>query len=167
MTMSRAEVTDVYERHLAAERAHDHDAAAATYLDRGYYEFTPLGLRLEGRGAVAMNYALAYAAMPDVDFEIEVELIDGERLVHWGEMVGTVTGEYLGQPPTGRSVRLPFIAAFEFAEGMMLGERLWFDLATLCSQAGLDLDVAVRWAGETASLLQDSTTLEPEGSGKE
>lgn len=151
--MSRSEILAVYRRHLDAERCHDHEAAASTYLPSGYYEYTPLGLRLEGRGAVAMNYALAYEAMPDVDFEIECELVDQGRLVHWGDMVGTVTGEYLGQAPTGRAVRLPFIAAFEFADGQMVGERLWFDLATLCNQAGLDLEAAQAWARDTAATL--------------
>lgn len=151
--MNRDAVLDVYRTHLAAERAHDYEAAAATYVEDGYYDLVPLGLHLAGRDAVALNYALSYVAMPDVDFEIEAEVVDGDRLVHWGALVGTVTGDYLGQAPTGRPVRLPFVAAFEFRDGHMLGERLWFDLATLCDQAGFDLHRVRTWADEIAAAL--------------
>jgi predicted ester cyclase len=112
--MTREEVLAVYSRHLAAEQ----DAHAAA--------------------AAAANYAATIEAMPDIRFDIDGETVDGNWLVHWGTMIGTVTGSYLGQPPTGRPVRLPFLARFEFGDGVIQGEQIWFDSATLCDQAGID-----------------------------
>lgn len=152
--MNRDQVLAVYGQHLAAELAHDHEGAAATYLDDCYYEYVPLGIRLEGRPAVALNYAMSYASVPDVAFEIDHELVDGERLVHWGRMTGTVTGEYLGQAPSGRRLNLPFVGTFEFRDGAMLGEQIFFDLATLCDQAGFDLAEVKQWVEANRALFE-------------
>lgn len=143
--MTREEILDLYRRHLSAEQdTHDADAAAAGYAEDGYYELVPFGVRLQGRPAVAANYLSTMLAMPDVRFDIDGEIVDGGHLVHWGRMLGTVTGPYLGHEPTGREVRLPFLARFEFGDGEILGEQLWFDAATLFEQAGLDRDVVLR-----------------------
>ncbi len=141
-----------YRRHLAAEQeSHDAHAAAAEYVDDGYYELVAFGARLRGRAAVERNYAATMRAMPDVHFDIDGEVIDGDTLVHWGTMIGTVTGPYLGHPPTGRKVRLPFLARFEFADGAIRGEQLWFDAATLCEQAGVALATARRHVQDAAA----------------
>jgi hypothetical protein len=51
-----------------------------------------------------------------------------------------MAGPFLGQEPTGRRLNLPMIVINSFREGLMEGERICFDLATLCEQAGLDLE---------------------------
>ncbi|MGO9873449.1 MAG: ester cyclase [Acidimicrobiia bacterium] len=151
--MRPAEMVNVVQEHLAFEKAHDAVSAAACYVDDGYYVHTPLGLRLEGRGAVEFNYASNYAAMPDVTFDIEGEVVGDNGLMHWATMRGTLDGTFLGQEPTHRSVALPFVARYEFRDGKILGETLWFDLYTLCDQGGLDI-VAVRTtAAELAAAL--------------
>lgn len=133
----------VYRRHLAAEQdSHDPHAAAAEYADDGYYDIVAFGVVLRSRTAVEHNYATTMRAIPDIHFEIDGEVMDGDTLVHWGTMVGTVIGPYLGQPPTGRHLRVPFLARFEFGDGVIQGEQVWFDAATLCEQAGLDLETA-------------------------
>jgi hypothetical protein len=44
---------------------------------------------------------------------------------------------------------LPFVARIAFSEGAMAGETLWYDMLTLCDQAGYAPD-AVRAATEQA-----------------
>jgi steroid delta-isomerase-like uncharacterized protein len=148
--MTHDDMRRVLAIHMDAEARHDAAAAAATYVEDGYYDVVALGVRFHGREAVAMQYAASALAIPDSHVRMDGELIEGDRLVHWGTFHGTVTGELLGQPPTGRSIALPFIAIIEFADGKMRGERLYYDLATLCDQAGLRLD-AVR---ESARAMQ-------------
>jgi hypothetical protein len=46
----------------------------------------------------------------------------------------------VGVPPTGRSFVVPFANVAPFKDGLMAGETIYFDLATLCEQAGLPLD---------------------------
>jgi steroid delta-isomerase-like uncharacterized protein len=153
--MTRDEMIQIHDTHVAAEHAHDHEAAAATYNEDGYYEYVPLGIRFEGREAVALNYAAGNLATPDSRFEIDGVIADeeAETLFHWGTLHGTVTGEFIGQPPTGRILALPFVARFEFADGKMQGETIWFDLATLCDQAGFDLAAVQATATELAAAL--------------
>jgi len=127
--------------HIAAERDHDAVAAASYYTVDGYYEIVPLGLRFDGRDAVAAQYAASYAAMPDLEAPVEREVVDagGGWLVHQGRLVATVTGSFAGQPPTGRRIDLPFVAFYEIHDGKIAGETVHFDLAGFCHQAGLDV----------------------------
>jgi steroid delta-isomerase-like uncharacterized protein len=151
--MQPAEMIKVVHEHLAFEKAHDAASAAACYVEDGYYQFMPLGLRLEGRGAVEFNYASNYAAMPDLAFDIEGEVVSDAGVMHWATMRGTLDGSFLGQEPTHRSVVLPFVARYEFRDGKILGETLWFDLFTLCDQGGLDITAARASAAELAAAL--------------
>src|SRR5262245_22441000 len=143
--MTRSEIHTVVEQHLNAEAAHHAAAAAATYRADAYYEHVPLGVRVTGRDAVRAQYAASFSAVPDSVAVYEGEVIDGDRLVHWGRLQGTVRGSWLGQPATGRAIDLPFVAIIEVRDGSMVGETVHYDLATLCDQAGFSLD-AVRAA---------------------
>ena len=53
---------------------------------------------------------------------------------------GTMKGAFLGQAATGRAIAVPAVSAYFFRDGKLAGERVYFDLATLCEQAGLSLD---------------------------
>ncbi len=151
--MNTAEMSRIVHEHLAFEAAHDAAAAAGCYVEDGFYVHTPLGLRLEGRAAVEFNYASNYAAMPDVKFTIEGEVGNDTHLMHWATMRGTLDGPFLGQDPTHRSVELPFVARYDFRDGKILGETLWFDLYTLCDQGGLDIEAVRATAAELAVAL--------------
>ena len=146
--MTRNDMQSVARRHVAAENAGDLAGAVATYHQECFYETVALGLRFTGKDGVAMQYASLFAAMPDAEVAIEGEACGDNVLVHWGTFRGTVTGELFGLPPTGRRVALPFVALLPFKDGLMEGERLFYDLATLCDQAGLSL-AAVRAVADT------------------
>lgn len=139
---------ETLKRHLAAEARHDPAASAATYVDDCYYESAPLGIRFTGRAAIEMQYAGGMLAMPDSVATHEGEVAEGDLVAHWGVFRATMTGPFLGLPPTGRAIVLPFAAVFEFDGDRMRGERVFFDLATLCDQAGLPID-QVRAAAAT------------------
>ena len=49
-------------------------------------------------------------------------------------------GEWVGVPPSGKSFAVPFTNVTVFKDGRMAGESIYFDVATLCEQAGLPLD---------------------------
>jgi predicted ester cyclase len=153
-TMTAAEIHAVYHRHLTAENAHDAHAAAGTYVERGYYRVMPFGLTFTGRAAVEAQYAMSYLAFPDARFEIETEVVDGPWLFHAGTMHATATGSFFGQPPTGRPVQLPFSARIEFADGAMVGETLWYDLATLCEQVGVPIEPVRQSVAALAAQIQ-------------
>jgi hypothetical protein len=61
-------------------------------------------------------------------------------MVAWGFLRGTSGGEWLGVPPSGGSFAVPFTNVARFDGELMAGESIYFDLATLCEQAGLPLE---------------------------
>ena len=61
-------------------------------------------------------------------------------LVSWGTLRGTSKGEWLGVPPGGGSFAVQFTNVSTFKDGYMRGETIYFDLATLCDQAGVSVD---------------------------
>lgn len=140
--MTRDEMKEIAERHLAAEARHDAEAAAATYGEDSFYENTGFGIRFRGRSGVALQYAASFAAIPDSEAVIEGEAYGDDVIVHWGTFRGTIKGEFMGLPPTGRRIDLPFAGVLFFKDGLMQGERIFFDLATLCEQAGYRLEDA-------------------------
>jgi predicted ester cyclase len=147
--VTRDEIMRIYREHLDAELAHDSAAAASTYLADGYYRHVPTGIAFRGRDQVALQYAASYVNFPDQSFEIESEVLDGHTLIHTAVLHATAKGPFLGLAPTGRRIALPFVARFEFRDGAMAGETLWYDMLTLCEQAGYEPD-AVKKASAAA-----------------
>lgn len=49
---------------------------------------------------------------------------------------GTHTGSFLGVPPTGRQVDIPTAIFVTFRDGLMAGERMYWDMTTLLHQFG-------------------------------
>jgi hypothetical protein len=145
--MTSQEIRKLVDEHLNAEARHDAEAAAATYAPHGYYHHVPLGLLLEGREAIAAGYASSFAAFPDSEISNEGEVVEGNHYVHWGRFRGALTGSWLGLPPTNRRLDLPFAAVIDVREGRMIGEALYYDLDTLCTQAGHTVE-AVRAAAD-------------------
>ena len=152
--MTRDAMRALVERHVEAENRRDLAGAMATYADACFYDSVALGLRFEGRDAVAAQYAALFAAMPDGALTIEGEAFGDGVLVNWGTFNATVTGEFMGLPPTGRRIALPTVAFYMFRDGLMAGERLVFDLATLCDQAGVSLSAVRAAASGLAAALE-------------
>ncbi len=138
--MTPEEMKRVHDEHIAAESRKDLDAAMATYQDGCFYENVPLRTRFDGKEQISAYYTMLFTALPDSDLEIEGEAYGDDVLVAWGTFRGTVQGEFMGLPATGRTLALPVVAVNTFKDGLMLGEHLYFDLATLAEQAGFALD---------------------------
>lgn len=49
-------------------------------------------------------------------------------------------GEWLGIPPGGGTLAVAFANVVPFSQGLIAGERIYFDLATLCEQAWLPIE---------------------------
>lgn len=137
----------VFEQHRAAEAERDYDAVIDTFADECYLETVALGSHSRGREAARAAYVAYFTAFPDLHPHDEGAAFGDDVMVTWGHLTGTSTGEWLGVPPGGGSFRVPFTNVATFADGKMLGEQIYFDLATLCEQAGVPLD-AVRAAAE-------------------
>lgn len=150
--MDRDEMLRIFEVHRDAEAARDYDAILDTFVDDCFLETVPLGLRAEGKMAARTAYEGYFTAFPDLSPDDAGFAFGDDVLVTWGTLRGTNGGDWLGVPPAGGSFVVPFANVAPFRDGRMAGETIYFDLATLCDQAGLSLE-EVR---EAASARRDA-----------
>lgn len=131
----------LFEAHRDAEAKRDIDAILETFTADCFLETTPLGIRAEGRDAVRTAYQQQFfTSFPDLAPDDEGMAIGENTIVVWGTLRGTSRGLWLGVPPGGGSFAVPFANVVPFENGLMAGERIYFDLATLCEQANIPLD---------------------------
>jgi steroid delta-isomerase-like uncharacterized protein len=138
--MDRDEMLRVFEAHREAEAARDFDAILATFVEDCFLETVPLGLRSEGRSGARAAYEGYFTAFPDLTPEDREWAFGDDVVVAWGTLRGTSGGDWLGVPPSGGSFAVPFANVAPFRDRLMAGESIYFDLATLCEQAGLALE---------------------------
>jgi steroid delta-isomerase-like uncharacterized protein len=139
--MDATEMLRLFEAHRVAEAARDIDGILETFADDCFLETIPLGLRSEGRAAVRAAYEQQFfTSFPDLAPEDEGLAVGEDVVAVWGTLRGTSRGEWLGVPPGGGTFAVPFANVVPFKDGLMEGERIYFDLATLCEQAGISVE---------------------------
>lgn len=91
---------------------------------------------MRGPDGLKLWASLIRGGLPDVNFTIE-QIVDGGSTVatRW-TATGTHTGNLLGYPPTGRSVRMSGISIFTFANGKIVEDRAAEDAYGLLTQIG-------------------------------
>lgn len=124
--------------HLAAEDQHRMAEAPAELHPDCVFEDLPLGKTYRGRAEAEVYYRFWWDA-----FDLEVK---GERR-HWSEdgafmiaqtrYAGIHRGRFLDYASSGRPISLPLAVVIPFRDGLMAGERFYYDLATLLRQIGV------------------------------
>lgn len=134
-------LADVLQRHLAAENAHDLDGTLATLHENCLFEDCATGQVWHGRDGAADHYRQWWRC-----FDVTVKR-DEHQIASWtsdshfiaeATWRGTHTGDFLGVPATGKPVTQPFVVVVAFKDGLMVGERFHYDLASLLRQLGRD-----------------------------
>jgi predicted ester cyclase len=139
--MDPNEMLRLFEAHREAEAARDIDAILETFIPDCFLETMPLGLRSEGREAVRAAYEQQFfTSFPDLAPEDEGMALGDDVIAVWGTLRGTSRGSWLGVPPGGGAFEVPFANVVPFEQGLMAGEQIYFDLATLCEQARIPLE---------------------------
>jgi steroid delta-isomerase-like uncharacterized protein len=144
----------LFQRHREAEAARDYDAILATFVEDCFLETHPLGLRSEGRAAARAAYEGYFTAFPDLAPGDEGVAFGDDVMVVWGTLRGTSGGHWVGVPPSGGTFAVPFANVTPFKDGLMEGESIYFDLATLCEQARLPIDQVRAGAKARAEALR-------------
>jgi steroid delta-isomerase-like uncharacterized protein len=143
--MDAEEMERLFRLHRDAEARRDYDAVIDTFTEDCYIETVALGIRRDGRQAARQAYVGYFTAFPDLDPEDQGFAFGDGHLVTWGVLRGTSGGTWFGVPPSGGSFAVQFTNVTRFKDNQMQGESIYFDLATLCEQAGLPLE-AIRTA---------------------
>jgi hypothetical protein len=74
------------------------------------------------------------------------------------DLLGTHLGSFRGLPPTGRAFKCRMTAFFLFEEDRLVGERVYFDSATIQRQLGIAHD-PFTLQGRVATVLNHPVTL--------
>ena len=122
-------------------------------------ETVSFGVTSRDRDETAAHLYAFFQVFPDYHASVDELAFAPRDVACWGTVRMTMRGDLLGVPATGRTAELPFVSIFSVADGLLLGERFIFDLATLCDQLDVSLDAvrealrAFRAAGEQPAAL--------------
>jgi steroid delta-isomerase-like uncharacterized protein len=126
--------------HVEAENAGDYEAALATFK-HPRYEYVATDEVYDGPEEVMAHWQELHRAFPDQEVEI-VRLRRADDVVLMEAVArATHTGPLRGLPPTGRGFELPLMAIFVFEGDALIGERVYYDTATLLQQLGIARDL--------------------------
>ena len=83
-------------------------------------------------------FRMYIAAFPDLRFSAEEVLVSGDKVVARARATGTHRGEFMGVPPTNKSVDTPLIDIIRFGDDGLAREH-WgvFDAMTMMQQLGV------------------------------
>lgn len=130
------------EAYLKAWNDHDPSALVPLFGARGTYQDPGLPEPLTGGEAVSAYAAALVAAFPDVAFEQQQLLLDGDRAAAVWRMTGTYRGMLPGLPaPTGATVDISGVDVIVSGPDGIVQLVGYFDQFTLLAQLGVQLPV--------------------------
>ena len=143
--------------HMESENRHDFDTTMGTF-HHPRYEIIATGDVYDGEGEVAQYFQETRAAFPDQRNElIELRHSDDAVVVEF-DLKGTHLGSLRGLPPTGREFTCRMVALFLFDDDRLVGERVYFDSATIQRQLGIAHD-PLTLKGRVATLVNHPLTI--------
>jgi steroid delta-isomerase-like uncharacterized protein len=132
---------ELVRRHVDAENAADYEAALATF-QHPHYEYVATDEVYDGAEQVLAHWHELDKAFPDQEIEIVALHSSDEAVLMEAIARGTHTGPLRGLPPTGRRFEQPLLAIFIFEGDALVGERVYYDAATVLGQLGVARDPA-------------------------
>ena len=78
---------------------------------------TPLPIQATGAQALTEVFARLRRVFPDLHVTVKDLIAEGDKVVARNSVAGTHQGDYMGLPPTGKSVAYDEIFVFRFVNG--------------------------------------------------
>jgi predicted ester cyclase len=96
-------------------------------------------LPVEATGAQALKqvWAVLLRAFPDLHVAVEDVIAEGDKVVCRNTVTGTHQGEYMGRPPTGKSVTYNEIFIIRFVNGRVAETWGVVDVVSQMKQLGM------------------------------
>jgi len=126
----------------AAKNRRDIDAALQLCSDDFFLEVVPFSNRIDGKEKVRNHLERLSEGFPDNVAVREAITVGDDLVVSLWRLRGTMRGRFLGMAPTGRTIDVPMISVFPFKDGKLAAERIFYDVATFCREAGLPIPEA-------------------------
>ena len=124
--------------HIAAENAHDWNAASAGFTEAGtaFRDMLLVATAFKGVRGVRAFYDTIGKAIPDLHIEIKSQNDLPGCTVCEGVLTGTHLGEYMGVRPRGNPIRMDVTMYYFFDEKTekLVAQRMYFDQASLLQQ---------------------------------
>ena len=133
----------LWQRHVLAENRRSIEGLLETLCSEPIYKIMATDATFKGREQVAQFYTGLFDGVPDATFELINAFVGEEGVVEESILRGTHRGILFGIRATGREIALPLTIVFPILNGQIMGERLYFDLATLARQLGVPLDTVL------------------------
>lgn len=130
----------LWQRHVLAENRRSIQDLLETLCADPIYKIMATSATFKGRDQVAQFYRRLFEGIPNAAFELVNVFVGEEGVVEEAILRGTQRGSLFGLPPTGREIALPLTIVLPIFNGQIMGERLYFDLATLARELGVPLD---------------------------
>ena len=134
--MTRDEVIAVVHQRQAALTARNMDGLGVLYAD-GAEIRSPLAGSSRGRDAVLKSFRVFLNAFPDVIFNAEEPIVDGDRVAVPTEISGTDTNGILGNPASGRPFRFLAVLVLTIQNHQIVREERVYDFTGLLIQIGV------------------------------
>jgi steroid delta-isomerase-like uncharacterized protein len=147
----------IVREHMESENRLDFDTTMKTF-HHPRYELIATGDTYDGEGQVARYWEESRIAFPDQRNElVQLHHSDDAVIVEF-DLMGTHKGSFRGLPPTGRAFKCRMAALFIFDEDRLVGERVYFDSATIQRQLGIAHD-PLTLRGRIATVLNHPVTV--------
>ena len=98
---------------------------------------TPLPVEATGAQAIKEVFARLHRAFPDLHITVEDLIEEGDKVVGRHTVTGTHQGEYMGLPPTGKSVTYNEIFIIRFVNGRVAETWGVVDVVSQMKQLGM------------------------------
>jgi hypothetical protein len=98
---------------------------------------TPLPVEATGAQALKQVWAVLLRAFPDLHVAVEDVIAEGDKVVCRNTVTGTHQGEYMGRPPTGKSVTYNEIFIIRFVNGRVAETWGVVDVVSQMKQLGM------------------------------
>jgi steroid delta-isomerase-like uncharacterized protein len=101
-----------------------------------FVEHIPFPGQGPGREGLRQVLSAFISAFPDIWWTLEEQIAEGEKVVSRFTMTGTHRGEFLGIPPTGKSVNIWGVVVDVVRNGKFSESRIIMDTLGLMQQLG-------------------------------
>jgi len=101
-----------------------------------FVEHIPFPGQCPGREGLRQVLSAFISAFPDIRWTLEEQIAEGEKVVSRFTMTGTHRGEFLGIPPTGKSVNIWGVVIDVVRNGKFSESRIIMDTLGLMQQLG-------------------------------
>src|SRR5262249_57867753 len=91
----------------------------------------------QGREGLIDNIAMMRTAFPDLEWTIEEQVAEGDKVACYIVWRGTHQGVFPGIPPTGKRVTVPLLAFDYFVAGQCKESRGLMNIMSLMQQLGV------------------------------